>query len=135
MKRLSKILSGIAIGILTVVMSVAFAACGGGKGGTYSVDVDGALASWEYNFVNIGVFGDEHWGMINLEDWGNKKLALGSDNTCIGTGCKWTVKLDTTGEEYKLYIIGHLKGNGTVYKGEGDYTYMFQGAYSSVSDG
>lgn len=138
MKRLGKILSSIVIGILTLVMCVAFSACGekseeGNK--VYSVNVDGALASWTYNFVNIGVFGDEHWGMINIEDWGNKKLALGPDNTCVGTGCKWSVKLDVSGEQYKLYIIAHIKGNGTVYQGEGDYTYMFQGPYSSVSDG
>lgn len=136
MKRVGKWISVLVTWALTVIMCVAFASCGGEKETSFSVDVDGALASWEYNFVNIGVFGDEHWGMINIEDWGNKKLALGSDNTCVGTGCKWTVKLDVSdGQKYSLYIVAHLKGNGTVYEGEGDYTYMFQGAYEEVSGG
>lgn len=135
MKKFGKLLSGVVIAVLTLVMSVAFAACGGSKEEKYTIAVEGALRSWQYNFVNISEFGDEHWGMINLEDWGNKKLALNADNNCIGTGCAWRVELVVNEGEYKLYTIAHLTGNGTVYAGEGDYTYMFQGTCSAVSGG
>ena len=133
MKRLVKILGTVVIAVLSVIMCIAFAACGGGNK-VYSVDIDGSLKGWAYNFVNISEFGDEHFGMINIENWGDKKLALGEDGHCIGTGCKWSVKLDVSEEEYKLYITAHIKGNGTVYDGEGDYTYMFQGAYEEGKD-
>lgn len=142
MKKISKVIGIIAISALASAMCLGFAACGDddevGEDGvkSYSVDVDGSLAAWEYNFVNINSYGDNPFGILNIEDWGNKKLKLGSDNTCAGTGCTWSVQLDIMDDtEYNLYLTAHIIGNDTVYGGEGDFTYMFDGTYEEVSGG
>lgn len=133
MKRISKTLTAIASMALVAVMSFMIAACGGAK--TYTATCDN-IESWDYTFVSINAFGDTAGvGMINLNSWGNKKLKLGSDNTCAGEGCSWTIQLDVDGSEYTLSLIAHLVGAGADYSGEGDFTYLFQGACESVSGG
>ena len=138
MKRRGKILSAITGVALAATMCAGFLACGGGDEGakSYSIDLDGKLSEWEYVFVNIGVFGDEHWGMINIEDWGNKKLALNEETgECIGVGCKWTIQLDVEDGNYELSIIAHLKGDDITYQGTGDYVYLYKGEYEAVKGG
>lgn len=102
---------------------------------TYTVDIDN-FETWDYSFVNINAFGDTPGvGMINIQSWGNKKLALGSDGTCDGEGCSWTIQLDVDGNEYALYTIAHIVGAGDVYEGSGDFTYKFIGTCEAADDG
>lgn len=104
-------------------------------GGTFTATTDN-FESWDYSFTNINAFGDEAGvGMLNIQSWGNKKLALGGDGTCDGEGCTWTIQLDVDGDKYTLSTIAHIKGAGDVYSGEGDFTYKFMGSCSAVDGG
>jgi hypothetical protein len=138
MKKIGKILSAAIIAVLTVVMCFAFAACGGDSGDskkTYSTTFDN-IESWDYSFIHINSFGETAGvGMININSWGNKKLELGEGGTCDGVGCKWTLNLEVEDTAYSLYFIAHVKGAGTDYTGEGDFTYLFQGTCESVTGG
>ena len=74
------------------------------ESGVYTVETDN-FESWDYSFVNINAFGDTAGvGMLNIQSWGNKKLALGDDGTCDGVGCKWTIKLESEGIHMPLMI-------------------------------
>lgn len=104
-------------------------------GGVYTVTTDN-FESWDYSFTNINAFGDTAGvGMLNIQSWGNKKLALGDDGTCDGVGCSWTIKLEVDGTDYALYTTAHIVGAGDVYDGEGDFTYKFTGSCEEVDDG
>lgn len=104
-------------------------------GGVYTVTTDN-FESWDYSFTNINAFGDTAGvGMLNIQSWGNKKLALGDDGTCDGVGCSWTIKLEVDGTDYTLSTIAHIVGAGDVYEGEGDFTYKFTGSCEEVDDG
>ena len=68
-------------------------------GGVYTATTDN-FESWDYSFTNINAFGDTAGvGMLNIQSWGNKKLALGDDGTCDGVGCSWTIQLDVDGDK------------------------------------
>lgn len=104
-------------------------------GGTFTTTTDN-FESWDYSFTNINAFGDTAGvGMLNIQSWGNKKLALGDDGTCDGVGCSWTIQLDVDGGNYTLSTIAHIKGAGDVYDGEGDFTYKFIGTCEAVDGG
>ncbi len=137
MNKLGKIMSAVTIAVLTVVMCIAFAACGDGdaEAKSYSTTFDN-IESWDYSFVHINSFGEEAGvGMININSWGNKKLALGDGGTCDGVGCKWTCTLDVEDTAYTLTLTAHIKGAGEEYTGEGDFSYTFQGTCEAVTGG
>lgn len=135
MKKFGKILTAVAAAVLAVAMGVMFAACGGTKSSSYTATTDN-IEAWDYTCVSINAFGDEAGvGMINLNSWGAKKLQLGSDGTCAGVGCSWTIKLDVEGDAYTLSFIAHLVGAGSDYTGEGDLAYIFEGTCTSVDGG
>lgn len=104
-------------------------------GGTFTTTTDN-FESWDYSFTNINAFGDTAGvGMLNIQSWGNKKLALGDDGTCDGEGCSWTIQLEVDGANYTLSTIAHIKGAGDIYDGEGDFAYHFMGACEAVEGG
>lgn len=104
-------------------------------GGVYTVKTDN-FESWDYSFTNINAFGDTPGvGMLNIQSWGNKKLALGDDGTCDGVGCSWTIQLEVEDTNYTLSTIAHIVGAGDVYDGEGDFTYTFTGTCEAVDGG
>lgn len=105
------------------------------NGGVYTVTTDN-FESWDYSFTNINAFGDTPGvGMLNIQSWGNKKLALGDDGTCDGVGCSWTIQLEVDGTAYTLSTIAHIVGAGDVYEGEGEFTYKFTGTCEKTDDG
>ena len=82
---------------------------------TYSVETEN-FETWDYSFCNINAFGDDPGvGMLNIQSWGNKKLALGDDGTCDGVGCTWKITLSVDGTEYTLKTIATIVGVATFY--------------------
>ena len=100
----------------------------------YSVETEN-FETWDYSFCNINAFGDDPGvGMLNIQSWGNKKLALGDDGTCDGVGCTWKITLSVDGTEYTLKAIATIVGAGDVYAGTGEFTYTFNGAYEAADN-
>lgn len=134
MKRIGKILTVVCAAVLAFALGIMTVGCS--KAGTYTAECD-SLSAWDYNFVSINAFGDEAGvGLMNLDNWGDKKLKLGSDGHCVGEGLTYTISLDVDGEgAYTLDIIMHIIGDGNDYSGSGDFTYSFQGTYEEVDGG
>ncbi|MGN0814658.1 MAG: hypothetical protein ACI4MH_05455 [Candidatus Coproplasma sp.] len=130
MKRLGKILTAVISVITTVVLCAVFAACGATT--KFSTKLDAGLQDWDYCFVSVNAFGDDPGvGMLNIDNWGNKKLKLGTDGVCAGTGSVWTITLDVEDSStYKLTLSSHITGDGVSYDKEGDFSYTFEGSYT-----
>lgn len=76
-------------------------------------------------------------GMVNLDNWGDKKLTLNDEGHCVGEGLKYTLTLDVSdASAYVLTLAMNLIGNGAAdaYTGEGVLSYIFNGSYT-VSNG
>ena len=100
----------------------------------YSVETPN-FETWDYSFCNINAFGDDPGvGMLNIQSWGNKKLALGDDGTCDGVGCTWKITLSVDETAYTLKAIATIVGAGDVYEGTGEFTYTFKGAYEAAEN-
>lgn len=120
---------------LALVMLMSIALVANAESATYSVEFD-SLTEWDYCFVAVNAFGDEAGvGMVNLDNWGMKKLQLDENGNLAGTGLKYTLNLTVEDEAYTLDLIAHIIGAGADYMGEGDLTYSFQGTCSAVDGG
>ncbi|MDO5378690.1 MAG: hypothetical protein Q4G52_10185 [Clostridia bacterium] len=125
----------LAVLCLALVMLMSIALTANAEPATYTVAFD-SLTEWDYCFVAVNAFGDEAGvGMVNLDNWGMKKLKLDENGNLAGTGLSYTLNLTVDGEAYTLDLIAHIIGAGSDYMGEGDLTYRFQGACSDVEGG
>lgn len=94
------------------------------------------LSTWDYDFVAMNSFGmDPGEGMINLDNWGAKKLKQGEDGSIAGVGIKYDLTLDIANTDYELAIIAHIVGDEQSYSGSGDFSYTFKGPQEEVTDG
>lgn len=129
MKKLSAILS------LVLVLTMCFTLTAFAEPEVYTVDFD-SLTEWDYCFVAVNSFGDEAGvGMVNLDNWGMKKLQLDADGNLAGAGLSYTLNLTVDGDAYTLDLIAHIIGAGADYMGAGDLTYSFQGTCEAVDGG
>lgn len=135
MKKFSKVLTVVCALALAVAIGVLATACGS-KAGTYSTTFN-SVTEWSCSPFTVNAYGDEAGvGLLNLDNWGDKKLKLGADGHCVGTGLTYTCTLDVDGEgAYTLTLTAHLIGAGADYTGEGDFSYAFTGTYEEVETG
>lgn len=92
MKKLSAILS------LVLVLTMCFTLTAFAEPEVYTVDFD-SLTEWDYCFVAVNSFGDEAGvGMVNLDNWGMKKLQLDADGNLAGAGLSYTLNLTVDGD-------------------------------------
>lgn len=120
---------------LALIMMMSVAMIAHAEPAVYSVEFD-SLTEWDYCFVAVNAFSDEAGvGMVNLDNWGMKKLKLDENGNLAGTGLKWTLNLAVENGEYVLDLIAHIIGAGSDYMGEGDLTYEFKGEYTDTEGG
>jgi hypothetical protein len=103
----------------------------------FSITLPAGLQDWDYCFVTVNAFGDDPGvGMINIDNWGNKKLKLGTNGVCAGTGSIWTISLNVKdASTYELDLSSKIIGDDVAYSKSGVFSYSFKGPYtSSVSN-